>query len=117
MARKYEMGMDERLIEVFGCMPKERKIQRTPVIEKEAMDDMLIEIFGCVPHETAMAKRVRKSRKDYYLDYASIENMLLEVFGCAPVDHRVIKLDQMRDRKRAAKDVIFHEFAVTSEAI
>jgi len=46
----------------------------------------------------------------FYLDRSPMEETLVEVFGCIALDHKVIKLDVIRDLKKMERELVVPEY-------
>ena len=92
-------------------MGKEITLRTTTHKTKKSMEQSLVEIFGCVSFDDneTVKRNVVKDRRQinryFYLDRSPMEEMLVEVFGCIELDHKVIKLDVIRDMKRMEKEL------------
>jgi hypothetical protein len=106
-----------------GNMGKELKLRAEIKKSRKSMEQSLVEIFGCVSldDDKAVKRNVVRDRRQitryFYLDRSAMEETLVEVFGCIALDHKVIKLDVIRDRKKMERELIAPEYIQLPAAI
>ncbi|HBA55030.1 hypothetical protein [Syntrophorhabdus aromaticivorans] len=87
-------------------MARELILETVVKPDSRTMEERLIEVFGCLPLNDRViwldggAER-KKIESDVYPDI--MEERLIEVFGCSPLSDRVIRLDGGAERKKAAQ--------------
>ncbi|OPY74411.1 MAG: hypothetical protein A4E63_00740 [Syntrophorhabdus sp. PtaU1.Bin050] len=102
-------------------MARELILETVVKPDSKTMEERLIEVFGCLPLSDRVIRLDRgaeekKIESDLYPDF--MEERLIEVFGCLPLSDRVIRLDDSEnvEKKRTGQSPVMRDEPFTRAA-